>query len=149
MKNTKKTSGYLLNYADETITLSRSFVKKASILNTAEYRQLHQLRKDNEGFEIICPEPIKKESHKALTVEFMKDHINKQADKDNVLAELNAIKEKYQGSPAYFAKTKQWFLMKYPEFTAEVKKATREYEKKMSEAVIKEAIKKFDESDAG
>jgi len=148
MKNTN--NGYNLNLADGTLTLSRAFVKKASILNSKEYKQLRQLRNDFADipdFTIIYPNPIKKETHNGLTVEKMKEHIEKQSDKAAVLAELKTIQDKFEGSPAYYAKIKQWFLMKYPEFTAEVKKATQEYERKMSEAARKEAIENLDENE--
>ena len=48
----KKTAGYVINYEDNTITLTKAFAKQAQNPNTKEFRELAKLHKNFPEFTI-------------------------------------------------------------------------------------------------
>ena len=53
---TTKMTGYNYDAITNTLTMTASFAKKASQLNTPEYRTLLQLRNDNPGMKVVMKE---------------------------------------------------------------------------------------------
>lgn len=58
----KKNLGYEINPIEKTITLSKKFLKGASIMGTSEYKELKKLEKENPGFELKVREIKQKEN---------------------------------------------------------------------------------------
>ena len=127
----KRTNNYEINHIDETIIITKKFYKAASVLNSPEYKELMQIRRDNPTFKIVLREIKKnanKETYRNLTIKNMEDFIKAKETDETVrearLAQFNTVKElsKVQAGP--YAYVKAWFLKQYgDEFKKEEDKA--------------------------
>ena len=115
-----KTAKYEINHIDETIIITKKVYKAAGILNSPEYKELMEIRRDNPTYKIELREIKKKagkKSYRNLTYENMKTFIiafETKGDKRNErLAQLATVMElsKVQAGPYAYVKT--WFLGLY------------------------------------
>ena len=122
---TTKMTGYNYDAITNTLTMTASFAKKASQLNTPEYNTVRQLRLDNPGMKIEKASP-KASSNRPVSIPFakMEDFISLCANSEErleVFAKIRAL-SKIQASP--YAYVRKWFLENYanyaedPEFDA-------------------------------
>ena len=122
---TTKMTGYNYDAITNTLTMTASFAKKASQLNTPEYNTVRQLRLDNPGMKI--EKAIRKtSSNQPMNATFaqMEGFIAKCANSGERLDVFEKIKalSKIQASP--YAYVRKWFLENYanyaedPEFDA-------------------------------
>ena len=118
-------TGYNYDAITNTLTMTASFAKKASQLNTPEYNTVRQLRLDNPGMKI--EKAIRKTpSNQPMNATFaqMEDFISLCANSEERLDVFEKIKalSKIQASP--YAYVRKWFLENYanyaedPEFDA-------------------------------
>ena len=118
-------TGYNYDAITNTLTMTASFAKKASQLNTPEYNTVRQLRLDNPGMKIekaIRKTPSNQPMH--ATFAQMDGFIAKCATSEARLDVFEKIKalSKIQASP--YAYVRKWFLENYanyaedPEFDA-------------------------------
>ena len=150
-------TGYNYDAITNTLTMTASFAKKASQLNTPEYNTVCQLRLDNPGMKI--EKAIRKTpSNQPMNATFaqMEGFIAKCANSEERLDVFEKIKalSKIQASP--YAYVRKWFLEHYanyaedPEFDANgfviaKTKSQMEAEKK---AKAQEAAKRAEEATA-
>lgn len=123
---TTKIAGYSYDALTNTLSLTTSFAKKASQLNTPEYKILLQLRLDNPGMKIEKATP-KASSNRPVSIPFakMEGFIAQCPNSQERLAAFNKVKalSKIQTSPYAYVRT--WFLDNYanysdqPEFDAD------------------------------
>ena len=123
---TTKIAGYSYDALTNTLTMTASFAKKASQLNTPEYKTLLQLRLDNPGMKIEKATP-KASSNRPVSIPFakMEEYIAQCRDSQKRLNAFNKVKalSKIQASPYAYVRT--WFLDNYanysdqPEFDAD------------------------------
>ena len=156
-KMMRNVNGYSYDAIKNTLTITKAFSKKASVLNSPEYRILLQLRKDNPGMQINLAEKQESSNQATrLTYKQMEAFIDQCADADERLATFEKIKSlsKVQNSPYMFVR--DWFLNNYANYAEQpvfdedgfviVKtKAQMEAEKKAAaehEARLKEAVEK-------
>ena len=120
----KKNVGYEINPIKKTITLSKKFLKGASVMGTPEYKELKKIQKDNPDFELVVREIQQKEdkiTYSELTFKVMESIIKGSANGDaedeaQKIAEFNAIKAFYEGNKAtMYGHVKSWFVQKYKE----------------------------------
>ena len=101
----KKNTGYEIDFVNEQIVVTKAFLKAAGTLNTPEYNDLQNARRENPGFAIVQREVTKKEGKKAYRNLTYKDSpILQQFDKIRALS-------KVQAGPYAYVKT--WFLNLY------------------------------------
>jgi len=122
---TTKMTGYNYDVITNTLTMTASFAKKASQLNTPEYNTVRQLRLDNPDMKIEKASP-KSSSNRPVSIPFakMEDFISLCANSEERLDVFEKIKalSKIQASP--YAYVRKWFLENYanyseqPEFDA-------------------------------
>ena len=127
-----KNTQYEIDFINAKIILTKKFAKAASILNTPEYTNLMQMRRENPDFTIELREIKKKEgkkSYRNLTYEHMEDYIITREGKDSATyKEFLNVKKLSQIQAGPYAYVKSWFLKKYKdefekeEETAEAKK---------------------------
>lgn len=60
-----KNANYNIDFINATIIITKKFYKAASILNTPEYKEMMQLRRENPTFSIVLREIKKKENKKS------------------------------------------------------------------------------------
>ena len=115
-----KNSNYFIDQLNGTIILTKRFYKAASVLNSPEYKELMQARRDNPTFSIVLREIKRKEnknSYRNLTYGNMRTFIENYEMDDDVRADR--LKEfekvmalsKVQSGP--YAYVKAWFLKMY------------------------------------
>ena len=118
----KKTENYTIDFATETIIVSKKFLKEAGIFGSPAYNTLKDIRRDNPSFPIVVREIKKKENKKSyrnLTIDNMKTFIQNCMEDgrplEDRLAEFETVKalSKVQSSPYSYIKT--WFLKTYGE----------------------------------
>lgn len=119
---TTKIAGYSYDALTNTLTISNSFAKKASQLNTPEYKILLQLRLDNPGMKIEKATP-KASSNRPVSIPFVKmeDFIAQCPNSQERLAAFNKVKalSKIQSSPYAYVRT--WFLDNYANYSEQPK----------------------------
>ena len=74
----KKTTGYSINFAENTITLTKAFAQRAKNPATSEFRELAKLHKNFPELTITMRTAVitaDKETHGGLTIEWMTDYI--------------------------------------------------------------------------
>ena len=123
---TTKMTGYNYDAITNTLTMTASFAKKASQLNTPEYNTVRQLRLDNPGMKIEKATP-KASSNRPVSIPFakMEEYIAQCRDSKERLTAFDKVKalSKIQTSPYAYVRT--WFLDNYanyseqPEFDAD------------------------------
>ena len=123
---TTKMTGYNYDAITNTLTMTASFAKKASQLNTPEYNTVRQLRLDNPGMKIEKAS-LKASSNRPVSITFakMEEYIAQCRDSKERLTAFNKVKalSKIQASPYSYVRT--WFLDNYasyseqPEFDAD------------------------------
>ena len=127
MSNTKK-NGYTISHNKKTITLTKTYAKKANIPGTKEFRELAQLHKNYPDYDIVMRTATvsdSKEKHEGLTIELMEKIIARQPELKKEYADFVAFwgrEVKDQKNPgktvirAPYGKTKSWFLKKIPNY---------------------------------
>ena len=114
----KKTTGYNINFAENTITLTKAFAQRAKNPSTAEFRELAKLHKNFPELTITMRTAVitaDKETHGGLSIKWMTDYIEKKKGKE-AAAEFDEVKKFYKTMPGYYGKVKAWFLNKYPNY---------------------------------
>lgn len=115
---TTKMTGYNYDAITNTLTMTASFAKKASQLNTPEYNTVRQLRLDNPGMKIEKAFP-KSSSNRPVSIPFakMEDFISlcdNSEERLEVFAKIKAL-SKIQASP--YAYVRKWFLVNYANYS--------------------------------
>lgn len=115
----KKTAGYVINYEDNTITLTKAFAKQAQNPATKEFRELAKLHKNFPEF-TITKRTAKvngdKEVHGGLSIPWMSNYIKTYIRDEAAVAEFEEVKAFYKGMDGYYGRVKGWFLNKYPNY---------------------------------
>jgi hypothetical protein len=117
----KKTAGYEINYIENTITVTKKFLKDAGIIGSAAYNELARVRKDLPDFQIVQREITKKQGKKSygkLTYETMADFITVKEEENApaVLAEFERVQKLSKVHSGQYAFVKTWFLNRYKDF---------------------------------
>ena len=108
--------GCSYNPMTNTLSLSESFVKKASRLGTAEYKMVLQYQKDHPGLEIV--EVKKDDEHKrdAVTYTRMEQTIKLCRDSEARMKQYERMRTWAEIQDAPFLKLKAWFLNNYANY---------------------------------
>jgi hypothetical protein len=120
MKNT----GYKINYAANTITVTKTFSKKASVLDTNEYKIMKRLRKLN--MEILIKEPVKRKNKKKNpdepktaprpTYDKMVKYINCVDGSEKYLEDFKHIRKVSKSQENPYQYVRAWFNKTFPDF---------------------------------
>lgn len=137
MKNTRE---YAINFATETITITKRFGKAASDFNTAEHRTMMLLRKEYPTFKFEYKAIKKKEtkhSYKGLSIDEMRRFMKTRTEKEQDTFEKVVILAETKQSK--YAVIKKWFLNHYKdEYNAELETLKAEEELAELEAELNE-----------
>ena len=112
---------YEINFENYTVTLSASFLRKASTLGSTEYHEMLQLRRDLPGFQFQKAEAEKKiaSQYKNLTYKHMREYIAASStDEVEAKVMLDQMKKieilsKVQANPYKYVH--DWFIKQFPE----------------------------------
>lgn len=120
----KQNHGYEINYIENTVTVTKSFLKEAGIIGSAAYTELAQIRRDYPDFTIAQREIAKKPGKKAygkLTYKVMGEFISAQEEAEKapvVLEEFKRVKELSKAYSGSYTFVKTWFLNRYKDVFA-------------------------------
>ena len=111
---------FAINFAENTIVASKTTLKKASIPNSPEYKELMKLMKQNPGFAVTekyIKEAAGKKTYKGLNDPFIKKYISIQPN----AAELN---KQYENATKQgkFSLGRKWFLDTFKNFDMDAAK---------------------------
>lgn len=116
----KKSANYEINHIDESIIITKKFYKAASVLNSPEYKELMQARRDNPTFRIVLREikkKVGKKSYRNLTYENMRAFITAKEHDETIrkdrLEQLDKVIALSKIQPGPYAYVKVWFLDLY------------------------------------
>ena len=115
----KKTAGYSINPADNTITLTKAYAKLAYTPGTKEFREFSALTKAYPHLTVAMRTANvseDKEKHGGLTIARMEFIIKNYVGDEFALAEFVEVKKFYKMMNGYYGKVKAWFLNKYPNY---------------------------------
>lgn len=111
-----------INYENRTIEVSKAFLKKASVFDTPEYKELKTVRETEPTFAVkekTISKKASKETYGNLTFRTMIAHINlvetDEEEKARVLNELEEIKNYSATRKSSYPIVKKWFLNRYKE----------------------------------
>ena len=109
--------GCSYNPMTNTLSLSESFVKKASRLGTAEYKMVLQYQKDHPDLKMVEMEK-KPSEHKRDTVTYtrMEQTIKRCRDSESRMKQYERMRTWAEIQDAPFLKLKTWFLNNYANY---------------------------------
>lgn len=113
----KKNNGYTFNLANNTITLSRSFLNSLNSGDEATYSTFMKLQKDFPRLTIINQPKIKRKNKTQITYKQMEDYIKCYRDSEALLVEFKRQREASIGSshsPYNFVR--DWFMETFPNY---------------------------------
>jgi len=113
----------LINHANRTIVMDRTFAKYASNTRSEEYDHLQRVRQDYPGYEVIrrkINSNVNKETYRGLTYEYMEDYILTHGTPEEIKKNLKIYDEKKLISECHskarrYPVIKSWFLETFPE----------------------------------
>ena len=111
-------NGYEINYIENTITVTKKFLKDAGVIGSPAYNELARVRKDLPDFQIVQREITKKQGKKTygkLTYKVMADFIAEKEEKNApaVLVEFERVKALSKVKAGQYAFVKTWFLNRF------------------------------------
>lgn len=104
-----------VNLIASTLTVSKSFYKKASVCGSTEYYELRQAMIENPNFSIVFKH-IEKKTYNGLTFTVMETYIKSQSNSEKQLKVFEAVKKIAEMKGSKYPLTKKWFLNTYPDF---------------------------------
>lgn len=115
------TSAIRINHFKKEILISKSFEKAANNPNSTEYQDLMEIRKNHPDYTIVqraIKSPLKKDTYKGLTYEYMENYINAHGGEAELkeFEELRLISKCHRKGLRY-PTIKKWFLAKYPDIS--------------------------------
>ena len=112
-----KTTSYNFDAINTVLTIPKDFARKASQLNSPEYKTMLQLRRDYPNLEIVMREGTKKQAASGISFKQMEEFIKQCRDSESRMGTYERVKalSKVQRSP--FKYVKEWFLTNYANYS--------------------------------
>jgi len=115
-----KQSHISVDFLSNTLSLTKSFYKKARKVGSPEYKELREAISENPDYEIKVITNENKNSHKNLTFKRMREYIATQANAEENLRALDRVIKIAETKGAKYPLTKKWFLATFPEYKMEI-----------------------------
>lgn len=109
--------GYKVDFAKETIVVTKKFMEEASVINSAAFKEMLTLRKL--GMAIVVRE-VKPRKKNTITFSQMIQYISLVENGDSYLAEFNVIRAEAGSKNARYNRVLKWFRKTFPNFEADV-----------------------------
>lgn len=109
---------YKYNCLNNTLTLSRAFVRQAENVESEEYKFVQRMRDEIPGLTIVRQE---KQAHRRspranLSVRVMREYIGCIRDSERRLAELDSVVSASKGQEHPLLYIREWFMENYPAY---------------------------------
>ena len=112
-----KTTSYNFDAINTVLTITKDFARKASQLNSPEYKTMLQLRRDYPNLEIVMREGTKKQAASGISFKQMEEFIKQCRDSESRMGTYERVKalSRVQRSPYKYVKN--WFLTNYANYS--------------------------------
>ena len=104
------------SFSDNTLSLTKSFYKKACKVGSLEYKELRNALTENPDAKIVFAENTVKQTYPKLTFERMVAYIKTQANSEDNLRTMERVMLIADAKGAKYPLTKKWFLEAFPEY---------------------------------
>ena len=101
-----------LDYAKETIEITKAFEKKASVYGSLAYNELATVRRDFPTFKLKISEPKGSNGFKGMDYDFMRKYISLHDNSEENTKNLETLIERKLS----YGEIKQWFIGVFPVF---------------------------------
>ena len=101
-----------INFKKNTIEISKSFAKSASVYGTEAYRELIETKKEFPNFRLVVKTSKSNNTFKGMDFNFMREYISKHDNAEQLIADF----EKLCDSKLSYGEIKAWFIAHYPVF---------------------------------
>ena len=108
------------SFPDNTLSLTKSFYKKACKVGSDEYKELRTAMGENPDYKIVLVGNADKKTYGNLTIQRMREYIATQADAEKNLRILDRVIKIAKTKGAMYPLTKKWFLKTFPEYKMEI-----------------------------
>lgn len=117
MTTSKKNAGYSYDVTTNTLTITADFAKKASQINTAEYRIVRQFRMENPGITIERKTINANRPHAGIKYEDMERYMSLCRTGDTYLRVFQTVKKLSKGQPSPYKYVRHWFDNLFPHYS--------------------------------
>lgn len=110
---------YKVDFAANTVTVTKAFAEKANQINTEEYKTLMQLKKDFPGIDVVYKTRRRStnvNANKGLTYMNMESYINVFDNRDELLNAFKLVKKLSVVQKNKFLFVKAWFVAQFPDY---------------------------------
>ena len=114
-------TNYKIDFAANTITLTKAFEEAAANMESAEYRMLLQLRADFPTMQIIRKTrraPKTANPNRNLTYANMERYMSVFKNAAELLEQFKIVKTMSKGQPNAYNYVKGWFVKQFPDYKA-------------------------------
>lgn len=110
--------GYKFDHINRRVIITREFNKKANVPDSKEFQTLQKLHKTLPDYTVEFAAPHRKTSQKShMTLARMIAYIEKQPNKDAILADLEVVRHPVDSiDAAPFPVVKEWFFKRFPNY---------------------------------
>ena len=108
------TKPYQINYATNTITITKSFNEKANNLESDAFKTMMKLR--SLQMQIVIEEPAHRKKSFRPTYEQMKNYISCLAEQEHYMKEFRMIRKKSESNRNKYQAVLNWFRATFPDF---------------------------------
>ena len=109
------TNGYNYNALNNTLTISASFAKKASLIGSNEYNTMLKLRRDFPDLKIV--QEAKREGKKSITFTDMERFIDMHRNATELKKLFEQVKKLSRIQPMPYGYVKTWFENRFPYYS--------------------------------
>ena len=107
-----------LNFADNTIVITKAFAKASANPHSNEYKELKAIRNDNPDYTVVVRTVEKKVAqNNRITIKTMENYIAKHDASGEIMAKFNSLRNEEKGENLHkttFFQIKKWFFETYP-----------------------------------
>ena len=111
-----KKSHITVSFLEKSLTLTKTFYKKACKVGSPEYQELRLAMSENPTFAIKLIGNDAKKTYGKLTIAKMREYISTQANSEENLKTLERVMKIAEAKGAKYPLTKKWFLETFPEY---------------------------------
>lgn len=109
--------GYSIDFAANTVTITKAFAQKANELGSTEFETLMKLR--DMGLRIVnAPAKTKPRRKNVITYDMMIHHMNNMAEAETYLEEFDAVRDESRNHPNCYQYVRNWFDKRFPNYAA-------------------------------
>ena len=111
-------NGYTIDYANNTVKMTKDFSEKAQVEGTTEYRTLKRIKRDfpEISIERRTVTRVKKGSVVKVPYETMTRYISYLRDQEQYFNEMNRLMEFGGGKEKAYHMVNNWFLTNFPQY---------------------------------